>query len=177
MCVLWVRSYFVQERLQYMPLTVNGTAWASSCVEAGQTKGVLWLQAERTAQPRGDGDERDAAERDLAVQRMAQARIIQWVREPAKDFTPLDSGSRMQRLGFHALAESRTGRTHWRWADVTAPHWFVALLCAATPAIRLLRARMRRGPPGLCPACGYDLRATPGRCPECGTIPAAPSAG
>ncbi|MDB5332590.1 MAG: hypothetical protein JWP03_3741 [Phycisphaerales bacterium] len=37
-------------------------------------------------------------------------------------------------------------------------------------ALAMLRQYPRRRPTGVCPVCGFDLRATPGRCPECGTV-------
>ena len=53
---------------------------------------------------------------------------------------------------------------------VGIPHWLVALAGAIAPVAWLRRARWRRRiAKGLCPKCGYDLRATLDRCPECGT--------
>jgi len=59
---------------------------------------------------------------------------------------------------------------------IDLPLWIVVASTAVLPLVRVARwcGRIRRKRAGLCPSCGYDLRATPDLCPECGT-PAAVS--
>ena len=81
-----------------------------------------------------------------------------------------------QFLGFESFLSRRSYSPMRR---KTIPYWFPFLVTGLLPAayaIRTLgfrRTRMNRQAGGLCPSCGYDLRATPGRCPECGTLAAA----
>jgi hypothetical protein len=60
----------------------------------------------------------------------------------------------------------------WRKVGLRTPMWFV-LLAVAAPAfgrfVLLVASRVkreRREKAGVCPACGYDLRASTGQCPE-----------
>jgi hypothetical protein len=58
---------------------------------------------------------------------------------------------------------------------VGLPYWAMTLFLVIPPALQLVSAIVHRRAVarlkhGLCPSCGYDLRATPDRCPECGSF-------
>lgn len=60
------------------------------------------------------------------------------------------------------------------WWGITMPHGDALALFAVTPLVwtgSRVRRIVRPVERGLCPSCGYDLRATSDRCPECGRIP------
>jgi hypothetical protein len=84
-----------------------------------------------------------------------------------------DRATDFSRGGFE-WHELRNSARHRLYAEAVAPFWSLALLTAILPATWLIRfawartGARRRRQLGLCPACGYDLRATPERCPECG---------
>ena len=79
--------------------------------------------------------------------------------------------ARQSALGFGVVrSQFWDGEIGW---SLILPYWFAVMATAILPArssvlaAKLLRRR-RRLAGGLCPGCGYDLRATPATCPECG---------
>ena len=80
---------------------------------------------------------------------------------------PTPGGASYACLGFVHMAYDQPPPHACRFTYVAVPLWLPLLLSAALPAL-WLRRHVRRHGPGLCAACGYDLRATPDKCPECG---------
>jgi hypothetical protein len=72
-----------------------------------------------------------------------------------------------------ATLRPRGGQVRYRQFTVRFQTVVVVLGGLAVPWAVAWRGRLRRRrrrATGLCPACGYDVRATPDRCPECGAI-------
>lgn len=180
-CVLWVGSYFSGDSAGYVrggsqnpPRVIESHAIESAA-------GVLGVIHQRLIVP-----DLDAAERASFAQYASETPIPNgftwWGRAPDRrvflDFYP----SIWNRVGF--IAYSRTEQIPAVWTAKTltseesyvgVPHWLIAILTLVLPTIWLKPlivqriATWRTGNVGLCPTCGYDLRASKDRCPECGT--------
>ena len=162
--VLWVRGYYVVD----VPAVITGRSDSSVSVRdewrAMSGKGVVAVVWQRDVAPPGPLVGRGGPRfsyTSIAPSRFAVARDTWW-----------------QRLGFHYATSVHRDPALPAWTrhnrSLRVPHWLAVAALGVGPARRLPRLWLerRRRPAGVCPSCGYDLRATPGRCPECGTIAA-----
>lgn len=162
-CVLWARSYGRSDQIVW---AADGTRHALRSAP-GHVVLSLYAGPARVPPPHGLRYERgDPSPAELELMTVLllcydpTARTVHW-----------------ERGGF-AWSQRQSSRD--LIVTGVVPFWAVSLASAGPPVgwivMRLRRAmRRRRGgekTTGLCPVCGYDLRATPHRCPECGTIPA-----
>ena len=165
LCVLWARSYRASDRVIWR----GPRGWRAASSAQGRLE-VSLLVADWSDHPElfhGPKYQSDAA-------------------RPPFDYLRLLGGSAGDRdssreyggFAWHEKRNTPRGTLH---AMGTAPFWGLALVTALLPLGRAVIwrrsvVRRRRGRRlGLCPACGYDLRATPGRCPECGKGMVAPA--
>jgi hypothetical protein len=148
-CVLWVRSFWISDSVAFVHRHARLRA---TSVAVGTLSGSFELNAAFLSKS-DYGDPRNT---------LLQLNSQPAGRSMAGPLFPLTD----RRLGFGWWQGANRGRFGF-----AAPGWFIALLPAvvATLAIRHNRRRRRVERLGLCPRCGYDLRASPERCPECGT--------
>ena len=157
-CALWARSYWVMDEVTCRH--VDDTWWvrtSTAHLELGEFLTRSWR-----SQPRAHFEFNYRRDRG---------------NQPYNPFLFLDPevGDKFtswERGGFWWYSLSSPIFGNW-YVELIVPFWSVAAIAAVIPLARMAawrrsRVRDRRARAGLCPTCGYDLRATPDRCPECG---------
>jgi hypothetical protein len=164
---MWLRSYWRQDAPGV--ITSRGATWLMS--SRGKL-GVLVLHV-RTYQDVWSMTRLDqAADRGSPTELGNLGTLGPDEKKGAAGFGVAHSSLRAGRVTVGAIrfnGDPAGSTVDLRWAF--APYWSIILPAAIAPAARAARRFRRRRAirPGLCPMCGYDLRATPDRCPECGT--------
>lgn len=160
--VLWVRSYFLQDWIDYQITddarntwtgytfaSNRGSLFISKSQQRFKQKGKAWVYSATLPSPEG----------------------FSYHQFPTHENDML-AGSFFKSMGFLVVLNDETIETDGTFSYPRAffPHWFIILVAAMLPAWLLRRAILRRRwrSKGLCRQCGYDLRASPERCPECG---------
>ena len=181
-CVLWVRSCWHRDSLYRAEMSPEGLTWTSKSFRS--SSGMLWADVWR-----GSYLDRSIALyewqtlhrlRKVAALRSGDSATVRPGAWTYSDVVPRPAVTPEESFGIHYVRtrdQLAPGVVHFLF-HAGVPHGLVAALAMILPAVRTwswLRRRHRHRV-GLCPKCGYDLRATPGRCPECGTS-AAPVAG
>ncbi len=104
-----------------------------------------------------------------------------WLSKGNSDIDTVRSGGFWNRLGlYYGKSDVAFSFTDEHHRTLMIPAWLVALLLFV-PSVFVLRRHWwlarHRNRAGLCPVCGYDLRASPNQCPECGATPGGAGAG
>jgi hypothetical protein len=169
--VVWVRSHHVSDSIYRSRWWIDGTERNESAwwLFAGRGQVGIGQRRQQVLQPHGRHD---------PFLELAAHPKFSWkqTRPPGVAGTAFEAHGFFQRLGFRYVDDPDplsgvTPNNYYR--ECNAPLWSLLLLFALLPIARLawVIQRRRSANQGLCPTCGYDLRATPDRCPECGATP------
>jgi hypothetical protein len=160
---VWVRSYSIRDWVRFQSVH-GGAAFSRERGELLSYPGVLYLALYRTQY----GADATPGLRE----RLAAGDGVDWNTLDARPWDPQFAG-RARRMGFmYDRSRPNIPGAPLTMTVLAAPMWALMLVTALAPAagvVRLLRRRRRRHR-GMCPSCGYDLRASPERCPECGEV-------
>jgi hypothetical protein len=179
-CVLWVRSYSVQDSVLWVcsPDTADGSVDLRTYAVV-TVRGGVGFGRERNnytaAMLRDDGFEPGTfRKRVLKPAKWTVAPTHRYVSIDFESTTPYSTSRMMRWAGPWPAFEAQWKKQPLQQFDVSAqrlaiPYWLAAVVTAVLPVARAARRLWRTPLPGHCRRCGYDLRATPGRCPECGS--------